>query len=348
MPEANISRIRWSGGSTQMIDLGREQGPGREQGGDNPPLLLLHGGLGEAFQWAPILAQLGRHRRVLAVDRPGHGLADPFDARGIDLMAHAATFIADVLDAAGAEQAALVGSSMGGLFATAFALAHPARVEHLILQSPAGATGELPLMLRLGTLPGLRALVRAQMRKPTRDSMRGFWKQLLVAHPERLPDEFLDLSALSQARNAESWFALLDRTVDVRGLKRDLLAGARFADLQVPTTLLWGDKDAFASPIHTERLRAQNPRLRVVHIADAGHAPWFDQPEATATAILTALGALPARPQPLRSRSGAPRLDPFRIRPWTVVPKAKRLRTRPGQRKDRALRRARAFRKTIV
>lgn len=267
VPGHRTSRIRWSGGSSQLLEAGCERGEG------GTPLLLLHGGLGEAFQWAPILEPLGRKRRVLAVDRPGHGLADPFDSRGTDFMAHAAGFVGDVLDAAGVQKASLVGSSLGGLFATAFALAHPERVERLVVQSPAGATRELPMMLRVGMVPGVRSIIRGMMRKPSRDSVRAFWKQLLVAHVERLPDEFLDLSALSQARNAESWFALLDRVVDVGGVKSELVAAARFADLKMPTTLLWGDKDAFAAPIHGERLAARSPNLRLVRIADAGHAP---------------------------------------------------------------------------
>jgi pimeloyl-ACP methyl ester carboxylesterase len=282
VPGHRTSRIRWSGGTTQLIEVGPEEA---EAG---PPLLLLHGGLGESFQWAPILAELGRQRRVLLVDRPGHGLADPFDVRGVDLMAHAAGFVRDVLDAIGVQKGSIVGSSMGGLFATAFALAHPERVERLVLQSPAGATRELPAMLRVVLVPGVRALIRSLMRKPTRDSVRTFWKQLLVAHVERLPDEFLDLSALSQARNAESWFALLDRTLDFRGLKTELVTAARFADLKMPAPLPWGDKDAFAAPVHGERLAARCPNLRLVRIADAGHAPWMDQPEATAKAILDA------------------------------------------------------------
>lgn len=282
-PGHRVTRVRWTGGTTQRIEIGPELD---EKGA---PILLIHGGLGEAFQWAPILKPLARHRRVLAVDRPGHGLADPFDSRGTDFMAHAAGFVCDVFDGAGLQRAAIVGSSMGGLFATAFALAHPERVSGLVLQSPAGITRGLPMMLRAGSLPILRGLVRNMMRKPTRDSMRNFWRQLLVAHPERLSDEFLDLSVLSQARNAESWFHLLDRTVGFRGFDPELCEAARFVDLRVPTTLLWGDKDAFAPPSIGEQVARKNSNLRLVRIPDAGHAPWFDQPEATTQAILSAL-----------------------------------------------------------
>lgn len=83
-PGSRTRQVQWSGGGTQIIEVG-----------SGPPLLLLHGGLGEAFQWGPLLAPLARKHRVLAVDRPGHGLADPFDYSGVDLLAHARRFLTD-------------------------------------------------------------------------------------------------------------------------------------------------------------------------------------------------------------------------------------------------------------
>jgi pimeloyl-ACP methyl ester carboxylesterase len=67
-PDTRVRRVRWAQGETQVLELGA-----------GSPLLLVHGGGDGAFEWVPILAALARHRRVLAVDRPGHGLADPFD-----------------------------------------------------------------------------------------------------------------------------------------------------------------------------------------------------------------------------------------------------------------------------
>lgn len=270
---------KWSGGTTQVIELG-----------DGPPMLLVHGGLGEAFQWGPILAPLARRHRVLAVDRPGHGLADPFDYRGVDLLAFARQFLVDILDALGVRSVPIVANSMGGLWSVAFALAHPERVPRLVLVgAPAGVKRTLPLGLRLGTLPVLKWLARALMKRPTRESMRAFWKQLLVAHPERLGDDFLDLAAASQIRNTPSWFSLIDRTVEPGGLRRELILGERWNDLSVPTTLVWGEKDAFGGPEDGEAIAATNPRVRVVRIPDAGHGPWFDEPDRVVEAIEAAL-----------------------------------------------------------
>jgi pimeloyl-ACP methyl ester carboxylesterase len=278
-PGHRVRPVRWSGGATQVIEMG-----------SGPPLLLVHGGLGEAFQWGPILTTLARDHRVLAVDRPGHGLADPFDYRGVDLFAHASRFIGDILDAEGIASADIVANSMGGLWAVAFALDHPERVTRLVLVgAPAGITPAQPFPLRLGTLPVLKGVVRKMMSRPDRDGVRTFWKQLLVAHAERLDDDLLDLLVASQSRNCPTWFTLIDRTVDIRGFKRDLVIGDRWKNVAVPTTFVWGNDDAFCAPEIGETVVATNPRFRLVRIPDAGHAPWFDEPELVSQAILQAL-----------------------------------------------------------
>jgi pimeloyl-ACP methyl ester carboxylesterase len=278
-PGYRTRRVRWSGGTTQVIELG-----------EGPPLLLLHGGLGEAVQWGGILPALARRHRVMAIDRPGHGLADPFDYRGVELIPHARRFLGELLDAEGLRSAPLVGASMGGFWSIVFALAHPERVSRLVLVgAPAGITRALPLQMRLGTLPGLKTLVRRMMQQPTRDSTRAFWKQLLVAHPERMEDDLLDVLTASQRRNAPSWFTLIDQAFDFRGMKPELVLGERWKDVSVPTTFVWGEKDAWASPREGDAVAAMNARVRMVRIPDAGHAPWVDAPEAVVNAIETAI-----------------------------------------------------------
>ncbi|QRO02182.1 alpha/beta hydrolase [Archangium violaceum] len=279
VPGYRTRRVRWSGGMTQVIEVG-----------EGPPLLLLHGGLGEAFQWGHILPALARRHRVVAIDRPGHGLADPFDYQGVEVLPHARRFLGEILDAEGLPSVPIVAASMGGLWAVDFALTHPERVSRLVLAgAPAGISRALPLQMRLGTLPVLRTLVRRMMLRPTRDSTRAFWAQLLVAHPERLEDDFLDVLTASQRRNAPSWFTLIDRAFDVRGMKKELLLGERWKGLSVPTTFVWGEKDVWGAPEEGEAVAATNARLRMVRIPDAGHALWRDAPELVVDAIERAL-----------------------------------------------------------
>lgn len=279
VPGHRIARVQWSGGTTQVIEAGEGQ-----------PLLLLHGGLGEAFQWAPLMHSLASRYRVLAVDRPGHGLADAFDYRGVDMLAFASRFAGEILDALSLQSAAVAGNSMGGLWATSFANEHPERVTRLLLiGSPAGVQNSVPWALRLGSVPLLSGLVKAGLKNATRDNVRAFWAERLVVHPGRLGDDFFDLCAASQVRNHASWVSLLQNVLDLGGLKSHLLLHEHWGRLQPPTTLIWGEQDSWAPAQTGERIAAAHARIRMVRVFNAGHVPWLDDTRAVARAVEKAL-----------------------------------------------------------
>lgn len=280
-PGTRQRRIRWSGGETQVLELGA----------DGPPVVLVHGGLGDAFQWAPIMPTLARRFHVYAVDRPGHGLADPFDYTGVDIVAHARTFLGEVLDTLGLNKVSIVANSMGGFWSVFYAMQAPARVARLVLVgAPAGTKREVVLQLRMTRWPLIGALIRSFMSKPTRENTRDFWKQVCVAHAERLDDELLEAVVCSQRRNLASWFSLLACMMDAGGIRRELVIGQRWKELSTPTIFLWGEKDAFDSPAHGERIAAQIPGGgQLVCIPEAGHLPWLDDPARVTAEIERAL-----------------------------------------------------------
>ena len=271
-PDTHVSRIRWSQGETQLLEIG-----------DGPPLLLVHGGGDGAFDWVPILSALARKRRVLVVDRPGHGLADPFDYKGVDLLEHARTFLRDILDALDLRTADIAANSIGGLLAVAFALDNPERVSRLVLAgAPVGVARDAPLLLRLMTLPVVgQPLGRLMMRNPTRDGNRKFWGLVQVAHPERLEDAFLDVDVAHTRRNLNSILSLIHCVG--RGIRGgQLVLGDRWQTLKVPTLFLGGDRDIFVRPKFETALQAiadGNANVRLLGIPDAGHLPWLDEPE---------------------------------------------------------------------
>ena len=147
----------WSGcteiTAVECADRRRGSGVGL---GAGPPLLLVHGALGTASAWAPILQQLARRRHVVAVDLPGHGLADPFDYGDSDLLQ-----LARGLSERGARRALAPGGRHHGALGRrthvgrASRSQSPERVSRLVLAgAPAGIRRPgVPLQLRLLCIP---------------------------------------------------------------------------------------------------------------------------------------------------------------------------------------------------
>lgn len=286
-PETRVRRVRWSQGETQVLELGT-----------GAPLLLVHGGLSGASGWVPILPKLARTRRVFAVDLPGHGLSDPFDYKGVDLLELATTFLRDILDALELRTVDIVANSMGGLFSVVFSLETPERASRLVLVgAPLGVDRAIPFQLRVPGLPLIgRPLLRWMTSNLTRDGNRKFWGQVLVTHPENVGDAILDEDVASARRNSVSHLSLLFRLGNFRGVSRDLILGDRWQALKVPTLMLWGERDAFfGGPEKGEAIARMNANVSVIRIPDAGHIAWIDNPELVVREIDRFLGHIGAR-----------------------------------------------------
>jgi 2-hydroxy-6-oxonona-2,4-dienedioate hydrolase len=294
-PDTRVRRVRWSQGETQLFELG-----------SGAPLLYVHGGLGGAYEIVPILSALAQNHRVLAVDRPGHGLADSFDYRGVDLLDHARTFLRDILDALELSTVDVVANSMGGLWSVAFAIDAPSRVSRLALVgAPVGFKRQVPWQLLPLGLPIIgQRLGKYAFSNATRDGSRKFWGQVLVKHPEKLDDLLLDVDVAHTRRNVESMLGLVRCIASARrlGYRRELVLGERWRALMTPTLLIWPEGDAFGSPEEGEALAAKNPNLRFVRVAGAGHNAWIDDPESVVAEIEYFLATEP----PSRVEAGTP------------------------------------------
>lgn len=96
----------------------------RDEGRNNKKtVVLLHGFLQNLDVWSSYVLSYMHDFRVLTIDLPGHGHTDTFgEVHSMDMMARV---VKTVLDEAGVNQCVMVGHSMGGYVALAFAEKYP-------------------------------------------------------------------------------------------------------------------------------------------------------------------------------------------------------------------------------
>jgi len=107
------------------------------------PVVFAHSLAGNSTHWAAQLEHLRRDRRAVALDIRGHGRSEP-PKDGNYTIAAMVGDVAAVVDTLGLDQFVLVGHSMSGGVALAYAGAHPDRVVGLVLLDPIGDGKQIP------------------------------------------------------------------------------------------------------------------------------------------------------------------------------------------------------------
>jgi pimeloyl-ACP methyl ester carboxylesterase len=98
-------------------------------------VVMIHGAGGNGHSWHKQIAHLAGTHSPIAIDLPGHGRSSGTD--GMNSMREYADFVAAFLDALQIRSAVIAGHSMGGAIAMQTALAHPSRVDGLMLVATA-------------------------------------------------------------------------------------------------------------------------------------------------------------------------------------------------------------------
>ncbi len=256
------------------------------EAGAGEPVILVHGGDGEAVNWAPLIAQLQDHARVYAVDRPGCGLSDAFDYRTVDLRTHASDFMESLLDALGIQTATLVGGSMGGFFALNAAIAHPERVRRVVLVGyAAGTTRDIgPLAVICGT-PGAAEAFMAG--RDTMEAQTSQYRDMFHMDPEKVPTVFFEtrIAGLRLPSEQGTWATLLPRLGTLEGLRPEVYLGDDLESIKAPVLVVWGEHD-LAAAAAGEAVAARIPGGRFHYFEGIGHFPFLETPRETANAIL--------------------------------------------------------------
>ncbi len=245
--------------------------------GRGPAILFLHDGLTHAAAWDLVFGAFARDHRVVRFDRRGFGRSDHPAAPYSPLEDMAA-----ILDATGVERATLIGASSGGGLALAFALAHPERVEALVL---VGAVVPGYGYSEHFTSRGFRNTSPLLDGKPKR-ALRNWVEDPWVVAPGN-KDARKRLRAL-----LEPFFEKqMAQRPDLERLPEPNLV-ARLPEIEVPALVLVGEADIPDVHAHAGALETWLPDARRVVVPEAGHLLFLERPaefERVVRAFLEAL-----------------------------------------------------------
>src|SRR6202162_313417 len=140
------------------------------QTGAGRPVVLLHATLHDRHDFDPIVEALGRRRRVVAVDWPGHGESQSTDSVTGPLLADV---LDDIVDALDLEDIVLIGNSVGGSAAARLAITRPELVRGLVLVNTGGFVPNTPFTAAFCRLMGTEAGPRRGSPRVVRASLKG-------------------------------------------------------------------------------------------------------------------------------------------------------------------------------
>jgi 2-hydroxy-6-oxonona-2,4-dienedioate hydrolase len=250
-----------------------------ECGSGEDHIVFIHGLGARADRWRvtlPAFAAAGYH--CFAFDLPGHGLATK--GPGIPLSVPGfADFLTAALDQLGIRRAFFVGTSLGAHVTATVACTALDRVRGLIL---VGAVGLIPLGPEAGDA------IRRNVRQTSRDAIAGKLA-FVLANPRILSPAMVEEEwRVNNSPGAHETFEKLGNYIaeDVDNDNVGERLSARIAD--VPTLLVWGAQDRAVSLEIGERV-SDLLGAELVVIDDAGHVPYFEQPEAFNAAVLARL-----------------------------------------------------------
>ncbi|MHC2435546.1 alpha/beta fold hydrolase [Bradyrhizobium sp. USDA 4451] len=269
--------IEVSGARLHVVELGPRDAA-------EPPIVMLHGASSNLRAMQPLGVQIAKARRVILIDRPGHGWSTR-NCVADSTPAIQGRMIVEALTKIGVSRAIVVAHSWAGALALRIALDHPDRVAGLVLLAPVaypwrGGAGRYndvistpligPLLAHTITLP-LGCLVADS-------GARG------VFAPQPMPVDFISDSATLLLLRPREFTA---NARDLVTLKAAVVEQApRYAELKMPVTIISGDVDKTVSTgIHSRPLAATAPNAGLIVLPDVGHMVQYAAPDLVASEI---------------------------------------------------------------
>lgn len=247
------------------------------EGGEGPPIVLLHGQGGVGAFMGGMAAQLVDRYRVVVPDLPGLGRSEL--RTGTLDAARVVAWLGELIAKSCDQPPILFGASLGGSIAARFAIAHPNEVSKLILMDSGS----------LGAFRPAPAVLLALIR---------FMKNPSVAGAERMQNVIFRDAERVRAQMGERLAALRDYQIEraeqpsvhhanrvlLRALGTKRIPDAELREIKVPVALIWGRQDRVMKFKIAERT-SEKFGWPLYPIENAGHIPMAEQPAAFSAAL---------------------------------------------------------------
>jgi len=257
------------GGLRQHVVEDGTSGPPQDTPQD-VPIVLIHGAGCNLEDMRIALGERLRGRRLIFVDRPGHGWSERRGVHGSS-PAYQAAMIRDVLDRLGIARAIFVGHSWGGALGLRFALDYPQRVSGLVILAPP----LYPFPRRLTwfydamATPFIGPLIAYTLLLPVGALFVGFGF-CGAFFPQWPPRHYLKRAGTLLSLRPRTFLA---NSRDIARLQKNLPSqAARYTTLAVPTVVITGDRDLIVAPErHAFAFARAVPAVKLVVLPGVGH-----------------------------------------------------------------------------
>ena len=234
------------------------------------PIVLIHGAGCNLEDMRLALGERLRGRRLIFIDRPGHGWSERRSVDGSS-PAYQAAMIRDVLDRLGVPRVILVGHSWGGALALRFALDYPQRVSGLVILAPPlyPFPRRLTWFYDVMATPFIGPLIAHTTLLPVGALFIGFGF-CGAFFPQRPPRHYLKRAGTLLSLRPKTFLA---NSRDIAHLQKNLPSQVpRYTTLATPAVVITGDRDLIVAPDrHAFAFARAVPAAKLIVLPGIGH-----------------------------------------------------------------------------
>ena len=274
-------KAKYGNAASQYLPLMGMQVHYRDEGNpaDSTPLVLIHGTSSSLHTWDSLVAIMltQNKKRIIRFDLPAFGITGP-NPENYYAGDYYVRFLDSFLNIMHIQKCALAGNSLGGSIAWRYTVAHPEKIDKLILIDASGyplKNEKGSLGFKLATIPIINNL-------------------LLVVTPKflirkSLETVFYDNQLISDAIVTRYYEMLLregNRAATLSLFKnRTSISAEPIKTITRPTLILWGDQDQLISVDNAYLFQKDIQGSALTIYKNVGHTPMEEAPQRVAASL---------------------------------------------------------------